>query len=43
MKVEHLRMRLAHEPIASDLIDMELIEMKFLFDKSVWSEFLFDL
>ena len=27
-------MRLTHEPIASDLIDMELIELKFIFDKS---------
>lgn len=27
-------MRLTHEPIASDLVDMELIELKFIFDKS---------
>ncbi|KAF5315874.1 hypothetical protein D9611_004760 [Ephemerocybe angulata] len=33
VKMEHLRMRLTHEPIASDLIDMELIELKFIFDK----------
>ena len=33
MKVEHLRMRLMHEPISSDIIDMELIELKFIFDR----------
>jgi N-terminal acetyltransferase B complex non-catalytic subunit len=26
-------MRLAHEPITSDLVDMELIELKFIFDR----------
>jgi N-terminal acetyltransferase B complex non-catalytic subunit len=26
-------MRLAHEPITSDIIDMELIELKFIFDR----------
>ncbi|KAF8910991.1 actin cytoskeleton organization protein [Gymnopilus junonius] len=33
VKIEHLRMRLTHEPINSDLIDMELIELKFIFDR----------
>lgn len=31
--MEHLRMRLTHEPITSDIIDMELIELKFIFDR----------
>ena len=26
-------MRMTHEPIGSDLIDMELIELKFVFDR----------
>lgn len=34
VKVEHLRMRLTHEPITSDIIDMELIELKFIFDRT---------
>ncbi|KDR81676.1 hypothetical protein GALMADRAFT_58678 [Galerina marginata CBS 339.88] len=34
VKIEHLRMRLAHEPISSDLVDMELIELKFIFDRT---------
>ncbi|KAH8106992.1 actin cytoskeleton organization protein [Cristinia sonorae] len=33
MKVEHVRMRLTHEPINADLVDMELIELKFIFDR----------
>ncbi|THH26464.1 hypothetical protein EUX98_g7719 [Antrodiella citrinella] len=33
MKVEHVRMRLTHETINSDLVDMELIELKFIFDR----------
>ncbi|KAJ7449885.1 actin cytoskeleton organization protein [Mycena latifolia] len=33
IKIEHLRMRLAHEAISSDIIDMELIELKFIFDR----------
>lgn len=33
VKMEHLRMRLAHENINSDIIDMELIELKFIFDR----------
>ncbi|KAF5373874.1 hypothetical protein D9758_000631 [Tetrapyrgos nigripes] len=32
-KMEHLRMRIAHEVISSDIIDMELIELKFIFDR----------
>ena len=27
-------MRLAHEGLSSDLVDMELIELKFIFDRS---------
>lgn len=34
VKMEHLRMRLAHENVTSDIIDMELIELKFIFDRS---------
>ena len=37
MKMEHVRMRLAHEAISSDLVDMELIELKFIFDRSTIS------
>ncbi|KAJ6502477.1 actin cytoskeleton organization protein [Mycena sanguinolenta] len=33
VKIEHLRMRLSHEAISSDIIDMELIELKFIFDR----------
>ncbi|KAJ6630878.1 actin cytoskeleton organization protein [Mycena sp. CBHHK59/15] len=33
VKIEHLRMRLTHEAISSDIIDMELIELKFIFDR----------
>lgn len=33
MKLEHLRMRVTHETITSDLIDMEFIELKFIFDR----------
>lgn len=33
VKLEHVRMRMTHEPIGSDLIDMELIELKFVFDR----------
>ncbi|OCH92238.1 hypothetical protein OBBRIDRAFT_791472 [Obba rivulosa] len=32
-KIEHVRMRIAHEQINSDLVDMELIELKFIFDR----------
>lgn len=41
VKVEHLRMRLTHEAITSDIIDMELIELKFVFDRSEWPLFIF--
>ncbi|KAK7020551.1 N-alpha-acetyltransferase 25, NatB auxiliary subunit [Favolaschia claudopus] len=34
VKIEHLRMRLTHEPISSDIIDMELIELKFIYDRA---------
>ncbi|KAF7778669.1 hypothetical protein Agabi119p4_3014 [Agaricus bisporus var. burnettii] len=33
IKIEHLRMRLAHENIISDIVDLELIELKFIFDR----------
>ncbi|KAJ3842483.1 actin cytoskeleton organization protein [Lentinula raphanica] len=33
-KLEYLRMRLTHEPISSDIVDLELIELKFIFDRS---------
>lgn len=33
VKMEHLRMRITHEPISPDIIDMELIELKFIFDR----------
>ncbi|KAF8651484.1 hypothetical protein AX16_004782 [Volvariella volvacea WC 439] len=33
VKMEHLRMRITHEMISSDIIDMELIELKFIFDR----------
>ncbi|KIY43365.1 actin cytoskeleton organization protein [Fistulina hepatica ATCC 64428] len=33
VKMEHLRMRLAHEPVSNDIVDMELLELKFIFDR----------
>lgn len=30
-KMEHVRMRVFHEPVNADLTDMELIELKFIF------------
>ncbi|KAH7889369.1 N-acetyltransferase B complex non catalytic subunit-domain-containing protein [Phlebopus sp. FC_14] len=33
VKLEHVRMRLTHEQVSSDIIDMELIELKFIFDR----------
>ena len=33
VKMEHVRMRIAHEALNSELIDMELIELKFIFDR----------
>lgn len=35
LKIEHLRMRLTHETITSDIVDMELIELKFIFARRV--------
>ena len=29
-------MRVAHEPVTSELVDMELIELKFIFDRRKW-------
>ncbi|KAF8447742.1 actin cytoskeleton organization protein [Boletus edulis BED1] len=34
VKLEHVRMRLTHEPLNTDIIDMELIELKFMFDRA---------
>ncbi|KAG9318673.1 N-acetyltransferase B complex non catalytic subunit-domain-containing protein [Chiua virens] len=34
VKLEHVRMRLTHEPLNTDVIDMELIELKFMFDRA---------
>ena len=33
IKMEHVRMRVPHEAINSELVDMELIELKFIFDR----------
>ncbi|KAI0054150.1 hypothetical protein FA95DRAFT_1579189 [Auriscalpium vulgare] len=33
VKMEHVRMRITHEPINSELINLELIELKFIFDR----------
>ncbi|KAF9227685.1 hypothetical protein BS17DRAFT_774157 [Gyrodon lividus] len=33
VKLEHVRMRLTHEQLNTDIIDMELIELKFMFDR----------
>ena len=34
VKMEHVRMRVANEGLLQDLVDMELIELKFIFDRS---------
>ena len=33
VKIEHVRLRISHESISSELVDMELIELKFIFDR----------
>ncbi|KAI0273734.1 N-acetyltransferase B complex non catalytic subunit-domain-containing protein [Gloeopeniophorella convolvens] len=33
VKIEHVRMRVTHEPVTTELVDMELIELKFIFDR----------
>ncbi|KAI0306474.1 actin cytoskeleton organization protein [Multifurca ochricompacta] len=33
VKIEHVRLRISHEPITPELVDMELIELKFIFDR----------
>ena len=33
-KMEHVRMRLTHEPAVPETIDVELLEFKFIFDRS---------
>ncbi|KAG5635534.1 hypothetical protein H0H81_010946 [Sphagnurus paluster] len=43
VKMEHLRMRLSHEPISCDVIDMELIELKFIFDRNHYDNRDFDI
>lgn len=42
VKLEHVRMRLTHEPLNTDIIDMELIELKFMFDRGAFPRFLID-
>lgn len=37
IKMESLRMRLTHESVTSDLIDVELIELKFIFERRLFS------
>jgi len=32
-KMDHVRMRLTHEPAVPDTIDVELLEFKFIFDR----------
>lgn len=34
-KMEHVRMRLTHEPAVPETIDIELLEFKFIFDRSM--------
>lgn len=34
-KVEHVRMRLTHEPATAEVVDMELLEFRFIFDRSM--------
>lgn len=38
VKVEHTRMRLTHEPVTSEIIDMELVELKFIFDRGMCTD-----
>jgi N-terminal acetyltransferase B complex non-catalytic subunit len=33
-KMEHVRMRLAHESPSAELVDTELVELKFLFERN---------
>jgi N-terminal acetyltransferase B complex non-catalytic subunit len=33
VKVEHVRMRITHEQITTDLVDLELVELKFIFNR----------
>lgn len=35
--MEHVRMRLTHEPAVSDAVDVELLEFRFIFDRSALS------
>ncbi|KAF7440734.1 hypothetical protein PC9H_001082 [Pleurotus ostreatus] len=34
IKMEHVRMRFTHEVVNSDIMDLELIELKFIFDRN---------
>lgn len=36
VKIEHVRMRVAHEGALQELVDTELIELKFIFDRGEW-------
>lgn len=39
-KMEHVRMRIVHDTINSELTDMELIELKFIFDRRAFKQLL---
>ncbi|THG98979.1 hypothetical protein EW026_g3303 [Hermanssonia centrifuga] len=43
MKMEHVRMRVAHEPISAELVDVELVELKFIFDRLHYDNRDFDI
>ncbi|THH20680.1 hypothetical protein EW146_g718 [Bondarzewia mesenterica] len=43
VKIEHVRMRVTHEPINSDLVDLELVELKFIFDRLHYDNRDFDI
>lgn len=42
VKVEHVRMRVAHEQISSELIDLELVELKFIFNRCTYRAVIFN-
>ncbi|KAF7323044.1 Actin cytoskeleton organization protein [Mycena chlorophos] len=43
LKMEDLRIRLTHEPVSSDIIDMELVELKFSLDRLHYDNRDFDI
>ncbi|ETW85831.1 hypothetical protein HETIRDRAFT_308984 [Heterobasidion irregulare TC 32-1] len=43
VKIEHVRMRVTHEPIIADLVDLELVELKFIFDRLHYDNRDFDI